>query len=195
VPSSQALPGFLITAPPSVCVSAVLVSLAVWIQEKKSRQNHCHISRIWSCSLVLLNWTIWRAQLFVTERTGGYNILMSGWVAPYFSPSSARVVFILGICSPFLGSCPSCFESTCASERGLGDFAHARDDKKNGLCLCQCVTTPRGFTSLPTGGGENFLVFIKIKKKTVEIRALEEGLPKIGSKIAKVFSRKGRYDG
>jgi len=35
VPSSQALPGYLITAPPSVCVSAVLVSLAVWIPKPK----------------------------------------------------------------------------------------------------------------------------------------------------------------
>ena len=32
VPKSQALPGFLITAPPSVCVPAVLGVLAVWIQ-------------------------------------------------------------------------------------------------------------------------------------------------------------------
>jgi len=40
VPSSQALPGFLITAPPSVCVSYVLGALAVWIQtqEKKEKQ-------------------------------------------------------------------------------------------------------------------------------------------------------------
>jgi len=37
VPSSQALSGFLITAPPSVCVSAVLVSLAVWIQNPKKK--------------------------------------------------------------------------------------------------------------------------------------------------------------
>ena len=37
VPSSQALPGFLITAPPSVCVLAVLVSLAVWIQNQKNK--------------------------------------------------------------------------------------------------------------------------------------------------------------
>ena len=29
---SQALPGFLITAPPSACVPAVLGALAVWIQ-------------------------------------------------------------------------------------------------------------------------------------------------------------------
>jgi len=39
VPLSQALPGFLITAPPSVCVSAVLVSLAVWIQNQKNKKK------------------------------------------------------------------------------------------------------------------------------------------------------------
>jgi len=32
VPSSQALPGFLITAPPSVCIPAVLGALAVWFE-------------------------------------------------------------------------------------------------------------------------------------------------------------------
>ena len=68
---------------------------------------------------------VWRAQPFVTKRTGGYNILTSGWAATHFSPGSARIVFILGICSPLLGSCPSCFESTCASE--MGDCTHARD--------------------------------------------------------------------
>jgi len=35
VPSSQALPGLLITAPPSVCVPAVLGALPVWIQNPK----------------------------------------------------------------------------------------------------------------------------------------------------------------
>ena len=39
VPSSQTLPGFLITAPPPVCVSAVLGALAVWIQNQK--KNLC----------------------------------------------------------------------------------------------------------------------------------------------------------
>jgi len=34
VPSSQVLPGFLITAPPSMCVSVVLGVLAVWIQNQ-----------------------------------------------------------------------------------------------------------------------------------------------------------------
>ena len=37
VPSSQALPGFLITAPPSVCVPAVIGALAVWIQNKQKK--------------------------------------------------------------------------------------------------------------------------------------------------------------
>ena len=35
----QALPGYLITTPPSVCVSAVLVSLAVWIQNQNKIKN------------------------------------------------------------------------------------------------------------------------------------------------------------
>jgi len=38
VPSSQALPGFLITAPPSVCVPAVLGAIAVWIQNQKRKE-------------------------------------------------------------------------------------------------------------------------------------------------------------
>jgi len=38
VPLSQALPGFLITAP-SVCVSAVLGALAVWIQNQKKKKS------------------------------------------------------------------------------------------------------------------------------------------------------------
>jgi len=37
VPSSQALPGFLSTAPPSVCVPAALVALTVWIQNQKKK--------------------------------------------------------------------------------------------------------------------------------------------------------------
>jgi len=38
VPLSQALPGYLITAPPSVCVPAVLSALAVWIQKQKNKK-------------------------------------------------------------------------------------------------------------------------------------------------------------
>jgi len=34
----QALPGFFITAPPSVCVSAFLGALAVWIRKKKKKK-------------------------------------------------------------------------------------------------------------------------------------------------------------
>ena len=37
MPSSQALPGFLITAPPSVCVPDVIGALAVWIQNPKKK--------------------------------------------------------------------------------------------------------------------------------------------------------------
>jgi len=39
VPSSQALPGFLITVPPSVCVSAVFGALAVWIQNQGGKKK------------------------------------------------------------------------------------------------------------------------------------------------------------
>jgi len=35
VPSSQALLGFLITAPPSLCIPAVIGALAVWIHNQK----------------------------------------------------------------------------------------------------------------------------------------------------------------
>jgi len=38
MPSNQALPGFLITQPSSVCVPDVLGALAVWIQKQK-KQN------------------------------------------------------------------------------------------------------------------------------------------------------------
>jgi len=43
VPSSQALPGYLITAPPSVCVPDAIGVLAVWIQQqqKKNREIGC----------------------------------------------------------------------------------------------------------------------------------------------------------
>ena len=41
VPSSQALLGFFITAPPSVCVPDVIGALAVWIQNQKSHNKHC----------------------------------------------------------------------------------------------------------------------------------------------------------
>jgi len=37
VPSSQALPGCLITTPPSVCVPDVIGALSVWIQHQKKK--------------------------------------------------------------------------------------------------------------------------------------------------------------
>jgi len=36
VPSSQALPGYIITAPLSVCVPDVIGALTVWIQKKNA---------------------------------------------------------------------------------------------------------------------------------------------------------------
>jgi len=38
VPSSRALPGYLITALPAVCVPDALGMLAVWIQNKKTKK-------------------------------------------------------------------------------------------------------------------------------------------------------------
>ena len=43
--SSQALPGFLITAPPSVCVPDAIGVLAVWIQNQKQKQKNTHSVR------------------------------------------------------------------------------------------------------------------------------------------------------
>jgi len=45
VPKSQALPGFLITAPPSVCVPAVPGALAVRIQNPKKKIKDLETSR------------------------------------------------------------------------------------------------------------------------------------------------------
>jgi len=39
VPPSQALPGYLITAPPSVCIADVIGVLAVWIQQPKKKKG------------------------------------------------------------------------------------------------------------------------------------------------------------
>jgi len=51
VPSSQVLPGFLITAPPSVCVPAVLGALAVWIQNQK-KNGSCEFTAANQVSLM-----------------------------------------------------------------------------------------------------------------------------------------------
>jgi len=44
VPSSQALLGFLITAPPSVCVPDAIGTLAVWIQNQKKKLSITEIT-------------------------------------------------------------------------------------------------------------------------------------------------------
>ena len=70
---------------------------------------------------------------------------MSGWVAPYFSPGSARVIRLIVVQSILRVRTPSelsnlrprsavlfmsmilWFESACVSERGLGDCAHVKN--------------------------------------------------------------------
>jgi len=49
VPSSQTLPGYLVTAPPSVCVPDVIGVLAVWIQNRKKKPLPA-----WSSSVIRL---------------------------------------------------------------------------------------------------------------------------------------------
>ena len=48
MPWSQALPGFLITAPPSVLVPAVRGALAVWIEnQQKNKKNGLERQNSW----------------------------------------------------------------------------------------------------------------------------------------------------
>ena len=48
VPSSQALPGYLIAAPPSVYVPPVIGVLAVWIQQKQKKHGEAKYIYIFS---------------------------------------------------------------------------------------------------------------------------------------------------
>jgi len=72
VPLSQALPGFLITAPPSVCVPAVLGALAVWIQNQKnintSKQHPCVQGPFWSRLVKVVNTESWRFPRWLCWR-------------------------------------------------------------------------------------------------------------------------------
>jgi len=65
-------------------------------------------------------------QSFVTERAQWYNILTLSWVAPYFSPGS-RLFTQRHAVKPTGANVVQSFDSTCASERGLGDCAHVKD--------------------------------------------------------------------
>jgi len=51
VPSSQVLPGYLITAPPSVCVPSLLGALAVWIQNHKKKLGWLGVGERYDFSL------------------------------------------------------------------------------------------------------------------------------------------------
>jgi len=57
VPSSQAFPGFLITVPSSVCISALLGALAVGIQNepKKNKKTKRHASCVDSKPKKIIN--------------------------------------------------------------------------------------------------------------------------------------------
>jgi len=68
VPSSQALPGFLITAPPSVCVPDVIGALAVWIhnlkeKEKKERSKTVRVLDV--CPVLFLSCLHWHICICV----------------------------------------------------------------------------------------------------------------------------------
>jgi len=67
------------------------------------------------------------AQSFVTERAGGYNILMSGWVAPYFSPGSARGIHSVSCNQAYGCERLQSFEWLARQKGVLGDCAHARN--------------------------------------------------------------------
>jgi len=66
----------------------------------------------------VLGLMVWHAQLFVTERAGGYNILMSGLVAPYFSPGSARGIHSVSYSQAYRCERLRSFESL-AHQRGV----------------------------------------------------------------------------
>jgi len=80
--SSQALPGFLITAPPSVCVSAVLGALAVWIQNQKKKKSEV-LKKCTDLDLSeLFNGAI---RKLILQLSGCISVLMSTF--PVIGPS------------------------------------------------------------------------------------------------------------
>jgi len=68
VPSSQALPGFLITAPPSACVSTELGALAVWIQNHKKKRG-CQTSGAGSLSSYKAGGFWWYKNIYLNVRS------------------------------------------------------------------------------------------------------------------------------
>ena len=85
MPSSQALPGFLIHPPPSVCVPAVIGALAVWIQnQNKNKNTYNHAVRALLCAIVHVPQTQPATQIDVTkdQRHKGLSVRVS---FPYLS--------------------------------------------------------------------------------------------------------------
>ena len=74
------------------------------------------------------NWRCWRVQFFVIERTKGYNILMLGWVAPYFTLSSAQVIqLVILLPNPSGASASLSVWINLRIRKSSGDCEHARD--------------------------------------------------------------------
>ena len=105
VPSSQALPGFLITAPPSVCVPTVISAQAVWIENQKIKSKLVvfrisDISDLFLCfpqSFLffqiwgnMLRSQLWAHQLLTTtsHSTTLYRLLL----AHYHLPLNSRLI-------------------------------------------------------------------------------------------------------
>ena len=93
VPSSQALPGFLITAPSSVCVPEVIGVLAVWISNQKKNAKtkqhtmiHCPIRNKKAQTLVCVSdvigvLAVWRYNKPKTKNQSGQKPLVVNGVS------------------------------------------------------------------------------------------------------------------
>ena len=57
--------------------------------------------------------------MFVTERTGGYNISMSGWVAPSSFAGSARVIRLIVVRSILRVRTPSELSNQLEHQKGV----------------------------------------------------------------------------
>jgi len=75
VPSTQALPGFLITAPPSACVPEVIGALAVWIPNLKKtvaakKITHMVMGVKVCCKYVCVQWWL---HMVRRQSSGNYT--------------------------------------------------------------------------------------------------------------------------
>jgi len=82
VPSSQALPGFLITAPPSACDPAAIGAQAVWIENPKKK-----IANLWFSEFLkfLTGFCVFR-NLFCFFRYAGTRFAANSGRTNYLPP-------------------------------------------------------------------------------------------------------------